>query len=104
MAWTKALPASELPSGEAAQVDIDGQQYLLCRDDTGVYALDNECPHAGAPLAMGNFSSPLIVCPWHAWEFDCRTGACVHSSHAKLRTYPAELREAEVWIDVPEAG
>lgn len=104
MSWTNALPLRELPAGEARQLDVGGREYLLCRDEEGVYALDNECPHAGGPLAMGNFSPPLIACPWHAWEFDCRTGKCIHSAEARVACYPVEVRGGEIWVDLPDAG
>ena len=38
------------------------------------YAIEGVCPHRGAPLAYGALHEHTVVCPWHAWEFDCRTG------------------------------
>lgn len=102
MAWQRVMALAELAEGEMRQFPRAGGELLLCRLDGAVYALDNECPHAGGPLAMGNFSPPLIACPWHAWEFDCRTGECVHSAKAKVAQYPAEIRADEVWVDLPE--
>jgi nitrite reductase (NADH) small subunit len=57
-----------------AQVQADGRTYVLCNVDGDMYALDGICPHRGAPLAYGALHDHTIVCPWHAWEFDCRTG------------------------------
>jgi nitrite reductase (NADH) small subunit len=78
-----------------------GAEYLLLRTGDAVYALSNECPHAGGPLAMGVFRPPLVACPWHAWEFDCRTGQCVHSAKARVPVYPVEIREGRVWVRLP---
>ena len=84
------------------QVVAGGTELVLCRYNGEFFALENECPHAGGPLAMGNFSGPLIACPWHAWEFDCRTGECVHSAKARVRSFPLELRDGAIYVDIPE--
>jgi nitrite reductase (NADH) small subunit len=58
-----------------AQVSAHGRDYAICNVDGQIYAVDGQCPHRGAPLAHGALHQHTIVCPWHAWEFDCRTGA-----------------------------
>ena len=52
---------------------------------------------------MGNFSPPFLVCPWHAWEFDCRNGQCVHADDAAVRQYPVEIRDGEICVEFPDA-
>jgi nitrite reductase/ring-hydroxylating ferredoxin subunit len=103
MAWTNTLPLTDLLDREATQFEINGRQIMFCRDGDDIYALDNQCPHAGAPLAMGNFNRSVITCPWHAWAFDCRTGECVHSPSHRVANYPVEVRDGQVWIDLPES-
>ena len=51
----------------------------LCRSamSTGRSSRSRNCPHRGAPLAHGALHHHTIVCPWHAWEFDCRTGSAI---------------------------
>ena len=102
MPWEAIVRLEALSSQEMRQIDRADRQYLLCRMGEELFLLDNECPHAGGPLAMGNFSPPLVICPWHAWEFDCRTGECVHSSKASIRRYPVELRDGVVYGDFPD--
>jgi nitrite reductase/ring-hydroxylating ferredoxin subunit len=65
---------AELPPGRMAEVSAAGRTYLLCNVDGELYAMDGTCPHRGAPLAHGALHEHTVVCPWHAWEFDCRTG------------------------------
>jgi len=104
MAWVSILPLADLAEGDMRQVEsTPGTDLLACRSDGQVYVLDNECPHAGGPLAMGNFDPPWIACPWHAWEFDCRTGECTHQPSVRLRTFPVEVRDGQVWANLPEA-
>jgi hypothetical protein len=30
--------------------------------------------HAGGPLGEGLLKGDYLVCPWHGWQFHCRTG------------------------------
>jgi nitrite reductase/ring-hydroxylating ferredoxin subunit len=43
----------------------------------------------------------VVVCPWHGWEFDARTGrmAWGESSKYSLRTYSATVRDGRVLVD-----
>lgn len=66
-----------LPNGdELAIVNIDGEYY----------AIDNFCPHRGAPLSDGVVRGHLIECGWHGWQFDLRSGECLTVTE-RLRTY-----------------
>jgi nitrite reductase/ring-hydroxylating ferredoxin subunit len=66
--------AEELPPGHMSEVRVDGNAYVICNVEGIFYALEGVCPHRGALLAHGALHDHTIVCPWHAWEFDCRTG------------------------------
>lgn len=101
MPWQFVMPGADLPEDGLRHFPRPGGEFLVCRVEGNLFALDNECPHAGGPLAMGNFSPPFIACPWHAWEFDCRTGACVHSAKARVATYPVEIRDGAIWVNLP---
>ena len=51
--------------------------------DEGCVAVLDVCPHLDLPLsAFGPL--PLeggrLVCPWHRWQFDVRTGRCEYAS------------------------
>ena len=46
--------------------------YAVCNAGGEIHALDGICPHAGGPLGQGALHGTTLVCPWHAWEFDCR--------------------------------
>jgi nitrite reductase (NADH) small subunit len=103
MAWVGLFPLDELSEGDMRQVDsVPGADLVVCHADGQVFVLDNECPHAGGPLAMGNFAPPFIACPWHAWEFDCRSGECAHQPATRLHTYPVEIRDGKVWALLPQ--
>ena len=47
-------------------------------------------------------SQTNIVCPWHGYEFDIRTGR--HQGNPRLRLRPIELRieDGEVFVLIPD--
>jgi len=48
----------------------------IIRTPSGIHALDNACPHQGYGLTTGALTDETVVCQWHNWKFDVRTGKC----------------------------
>ena len=42
---------------------------------------------------MGTLHGTHLVCPWHAWEFDCMTGVCDFNPEIVLRRYAIRVAE-----------
>jgi nitrite reductase/ring-hydroxylating ferredoxin subunit len=68
------VPLAELPAGTLLAVEVEGVWMLVANVDDEVYAVRNNCPGSLAPLNLGAFSPPVIICPWHNESFDVRTG------------------------------
>lgn len=46
------------------------QPLVLARNAAGtVWALEDRCPHRGAPLSNGKLGPLGLVCPYHGWTF-----------------------------------
>lgn len=90
---TKATNLADLTPGNRVEVEIEGKAIALCNVDGTVYALDNTCAHVGGPLGQGELKGEVITCPWHAWEYDVKTGTCLGRSDTKLSTYPVQIEE-----------
>lgn len=103
MAWETVGPADALPDGEMVAFPREHGAVVVCRMGENFFALEDRCPHANGPLSMGNFSPPFLVCPWHAWEFDCRGGQCVRAEDAAIRRYPVEIRDGAICVEFPDA-
>jgi nitrite reductase/ring-hydroxylating ferredoxin subunit len=65
--------------GQIKRVEVDGREVALVNLDGSFFAIDNNCPHNGGPLARGSLdlNSGQLTCPWHAWTWDVRTGRAV---------------------------
>ena len=49
-----------------------GYKIALWRDQAGVvHALEDHCPHRGAPLSMGVILGDRLACPYHGIEVRC---------------------------------
>jgi nitrite reductase (NADH) small subunit len=75
------------------------------RTRTGkVFAVANECPHRGGPLADGMLAGEQVVCPMHAFRYDAGSGACDQSGVCAVATYAVEVTaDGLVRVGVPVA-
>jgi nitrite reductase/ring-hydroxylating ferredoxin subunit len=94
-------PLAELPAGSLAQVHLAGADYALCNYDGALRCFDGICPHAGGPLGEGNLDGQNIVCPWHAWAFDCLTGVNDFDPDIQLKSYPVLVRDGSIFVELP---
>jgi nitrite reductase (NADH) small subunit len=80
----------ELPDGDELAVFNVGGEF---------YAIDNSCPHKGAPLSEGTVCGHVVECGLHGWQFNVRTGECL-TVRDRLRSYPVRVEDGRVVIDV----
>src|SRR6201987_343067 len=87
------------------------------------YAYLNHCPHMGGPACQGKIIAKVeeviaddrtskgfvfsktkinVVCPWHGFEFDIRTGR--HHGNPRYRLKPIKVRveDDQVIVSLPE--
>jgi nitrite reductase (NADH) small subunit len=97
LASKAALPAA----GEACEFEV-GERVICVANVNGEFsALDNVCPHRGGPLGQGMIEGDKIVCPWHGWQFDAKTGAVGHAPSQRITTYPLILEGDDVYVELP---
>ena len=102
MPLVKIRPLAEFPAGSLAQIQIEGSAYALCNDSSGtIRCFDGLCPHAGGPLGEGNLDGDQIICPWHAWAFDCKTGVNDFDSDIQLKSHPVVIQDGSIFVDLP---
>ncbi len=100
--WERAFSMPELEQAGARTVKLDGKQIAVFLRDGQVYACNNRCPHEGFPLKAGTLSETCtLTCNWHNWKFDLTTGDNLYGGD-RLRIYPVEIRDGDIWIDVSD--
>lgn len=113
------LPAEELEPGERVVVEVRGREIAVFNLDGEYHAYLNWCAHQGGPICEGEVTGRVeatfdretletheewvadetLVCPWHDWEYDVRTGECL-SADFRLPTYPVHVEDGEIRVRV----
>ena len=91
----------DLPPGRGATVELTGGKELAIFNVNGeFFAVENFCPHRGAPLADGDLCGHAIECSRHGWQFDLRTGACLSHTGSDIEAYEVITEAGEVRIRI----
>jgi len=64
----------DLEPGQVKHVDLPEGSVCLARVGDEYFAIEGECPHAGAFLGEGTLEGTTVTCPWHGLPYDVRTG------------------------------
>ena len=100
--WVKVCRLAEAPQpGDVTEAKAEDIAICLANVDGRLSAVDNICPHRQGPLGQGWIDGKSVVCPWHAWSFNLRTGEAEHPVHAKVEVFPVRIEEDEVLVEIP---
>lgn len=113
---------ADISEGRRKVIVADDIEIGVFRMDGAFYAWRNTCPHQGGPVCQGRLMQRVeerldgerkslgihyvdgahnIVCPWHGYEFDVRTGRHAGLAAIRLAGYPVTLRNGEIYVIVP---
>lgn len=74
--WTRLDNLERPEPGEVVRAKAQGVALAVANHEGCLYALEDRCPHAGAPLSTGSVVEGRLVCPWHGREYDLASGQC----------------------------
>ena len=98
--WHAAAKASDIAKGSALSVEVSGKKLALFNLNGKFHALSDLCIHRGGPLGGGHVEEGRVTCPWHAWEFDVKTGSCLTMEGASQKRYAVKVEKGEVFVDL----
>ena len=77
----------DISAGECARMELpNGDEVAVFNVGGEYYAIENFCPHKGAPLSDGVLCGHVVECSLHGWQFDVRTGECL-TVPERIKTY-----------------
>jgi nitrite reductase/ring-hydroxylating ferredoxin subunit len=100
-------------------VAVDGREIGVIAHAGDLFAYENRCRHQGGPVCEGlimgkveaivdderklrgeRFSQDALhlVCPWHGWEYDLRSGRCATDESVLLARYELLERDGDVFL------
>jgi nitrite reductase/ring-hydroxylating ferredoxin subunit len=113
--------ADELNDGDRRVVSCDGVEVGVFKIDGRFVAWHNECPHRQGPVCQGRIyrrvREPIahdgtvralayddgvtnIVCSWHGYEFDLKTGINQGSDRFRLRAAKLDEKDGNIYVVV----
>lgn len=119
MTEIRAGSVGDFTEGRRVMLRVDGREVFVFERAGRFHAFENLCPHMGGPVGEGNLIGKVeavlgengellrerfsteeihIVCPWHGWEYDIETGACMGLPNVRLRRYEAVQRGEDVYV------
>lgn len=88
----------EVPEGQGRVFELDGRMIAVFLDQGRYYAIDDACPHAGAPLSDGIVFDKTVTCTWHGWRFSLEDGRHLEGTRCRVGTYPVRVAGDEIQV------
>ncbi|MBK5206222.1 MAG: aromatic ring-hydroxylating dioxygenase subunit alpha [Polaromonas sp.] len=101
--WYVACTPDEIDSKPLGR-KICGERIVFYRGEEGrVAALEDFCPHRGAPLSLGFVSEGKLVCGYHGLEMGCEGKTIAMPGQRvrgfpQIRSYPVVERYGFIWV------
>jgi nitrite reductase (NADH) small subunit len=99
--WVRICGVNEAPPEGAVNEQRAGNlEICLARVDGELRALDNLCPHRQGPLGQGWIEGKTVVCPWHSWAFDVKTGFADYPEGEKVGVFSVRVEGDDVLVEI----
>src|SRR6516164_8414770 len=96
---TQGISLSELTDSGTLVGHCGGEEVLLVRQGSDIFAVGAHCSHYHGPLADGLVVNNTIRCPWHHAAFDLRTGEAVRApALSPIGCWSVEQRDGMVFV------
>src|SRR5436190_19069299 len=116
-------PASEIADPGRKLIGFENFEVAVFKLGGEFFAYLNHCPHMGGPACQGKMIAKVeeviaedrtskgmafsktklhVVCPWHGFEFDIRTGVHPGNPKARLRKVDVRVDGGDVVVSVPD--
>ncbi len=102
MPWIRVASAADIPPGSGKVVKAAGRDLAVFNDGGHYFAVDDTCPHQGASLGEGTLHQGRVICPWHSWTFDLRTGEALRIPGISVERFPARRNGDDVEVEIEE--
>ncbi len=124
MAEVNIGPASKFANPGRKIIGFERFEVAVFKLDGEFFAYLNHCPHMGGPACQGKMIAKVeeiiavdrtskgmmfsktkmhVVCPWHGFEFDIRTGVHPGNPRARLRRLKVAVSGGDVIVTIPDA-
>lgn len=100
--YMRAASVIDVEKKGCVTVHLAGHVIAIFAHHGFFYAIDNRCPHMGFPLDQGTVADGILSCHWHHARFDLESGGTFDQWADDVQSFPVEIRDGEIWIDVAQ--
>lgn len=90
----------ELRENRRKVISIGNDQIALFYFEGKVYAINNICAHKGGPLDEGKLDDEEVICPWHGFMYNIKTGVCLNHPGFSVKTFKVKVENEKVMISL----
>ena len=102
IAVVKGAELGGLSPGDLKMVEVGDDQILLANVAGNIYACDNVCTHAFAPLSEGGLDEEQVECPLHGSVFNVATGEVIDPPAVEnLRVFQVRIEGQDILVGPP---
>jgi 3-phenylpropionate/trans-cinnamate dioxygenase ferredoxin subunit len=76
--WVRICSLEELPNGQAVNVFINSQRYVVARCEEQVFLTQGYCSHMLYPLKGAKVENCVLTCNLHGSQFNLQDGRVVY--------------------------
>ena len=119
MPEVRVASVADFEQTERVLTSVGDREVVVFRIRGSYVAYENRCPHLGGPIGLGRLmprveavldenravteerfsqTQVMVNCPWHAYEFDVSTGACVVDPRYRLNKYEVIENDGELYV------
>jgi nitrite reductase (NADH) small subunit len=99
--YVKVASVSQVAPGSGIVASVNDKEVALFNVDGTFYAIDNVCKHRGGPLGEGELDGDTVTCPWHAWQYNVKTGVCLTKDGITMDRYDVRVVNEDIEVAVP---
>lgn len=96
--FVRVAGTADVTPGHGMVVEVDGKSLAVFNVEGTFHVIDNTCLHRGGPLGEGEVEGSVVTCPWHGWQFNVTTGACVNNPSAKVNVHEVKVEGSDVKV------
>ena len=99
--WIDACATDEIDEEDLISWEHDGRKIAIYNTEKGFFATDLMCTHEEQSLEDGLVIDCVSECPLHGGRFDICSGKALSAPvYEDLRTYPVEIRDGRVFVQM----
>lgn len=108
--WHAVATVREVKGAGPVAARIFDQDIVVWGADESIRAMDDQCPHRGTRLSLGEVRDNQLTCPYHGWRFNT-DGQCTFkpaepgvkpSCRTRVGSYPVKEAYGLVWTCLGE--